>query len=358
MNSFLQRFIHSEAARITLSAVLFIIALIVVYYIYKFVLRKVRKVTAGTRTQVDDFLVELLRVPVLWLLFWLTFTIFSTYSFLSRTSFYDTLKNINTVLLVATVGWILIKFVQALFFYLEHKLSNDPLNTNRVRGEMTKMKIFERMIVVMIGVFTVAAALMTFDQVRSVGVSLLTSAGVAGIIVGLAAQKSIGAILAGIQIAITQPIRLGDQVIVQGENGTVEQINITYVIIKTWDGRRLIVPVSFFIDQTFQNWSLPTDNMLGTIFLYVDYSVPLDALRQEYTRLITANPKWDKKVSNLQVSNMLHDCMELRMLFSVADAGPIWDVQVEVREKMIDFINKNYPGSFVRRRVEDTQPEK
>jgi len=348
----LDKFIHSEAARITLSAVLFIVVLIVVYYLYKFALKKMRKFTAHTKNIIDDFMVELLRIPVLWLLFWLTFTIFSTYSFLSKTSFYNTLKDINTVLLVGTIGWILIKVVQAVFFYVEHKINNDPLNANRVRGELTKMKIFERMIVVMIGVITVAAALMTFDQVRTIGVSLLTSAGVAGIIVGLAAQKSIGAILAGIQIAITQPIRLGDQVVLQGENGTVEQINITYVIIKTWDGRRLIVPVSFFLEQTFQNWSLPTDQMLGTVYLYVDYAIPLEALRNEYNRVIQSIQKWDKKVSNLQVTNMQNDNIELRLLFSVSDAGSIWDVQVEVRERMVDFVTKNYPQSFVRTRIE------
>lgn len=345
------RFMHSEAARITLDAVLFIAVLILVYYIYKFVLRKVRNVTAHTRNTIDDFLVELLRVPVLWLLFWITFTIFSNYSFLSRTSFYGTLKDINTVLLIATIGWILVKFVQALFFYMEHKVNNDPLSANRAKGELTKMKIFERMIVVMIGVFTVAAALMTFDQVRTVGVSLLTSAGVAGIIVGLAAQKSIGAVLAGVQIAITQPIRLGDQVIVQGENGIVEQINMTYVVVKVWDGRRLILPINFFLDQPFQNWSLPTENMLGTVFLYVDYSIPLDALRAEYNRIIQSISRWDKKVSNLQVSNTTETYMELRILFSVPDASGLWDTQVEVRERMIDFINKNYPGSFVHTRI-------
>lgn len=343
-------FFNTELSHKVLSSVLFLAVLIIVYLIYKFILNKLRNRARKTISVVDDFIIDLLRIPVLWLLFWVTFKVFSSYSFISHTSFYDTLSQANNILLIGTIGWILIKGVKIMFYYFEHKLDIESPNNYSARGNLTKMKIFEGILVTLITVVTIAICLMTFDKVRSIGVSLLTSAGIAGIIAGLAAQKSIAAVFAGIQIALTQPIKLDDQVIVEGQSGRIEEITLTYVVVKLWDEKRLILPVTYFLENPFQNWTRNNSNILGTVFLYTDYSLPVDQLRNELNKLLESNPKWDKRVANIQVTDMKDDYMEIRILVSSGDSGSNFDLQVEIREKMIDFINKEYPGCFVKTR--------
>ena len=191
------------------------------------------------------------------------------------------------------------------------------------------------------------------DKIRAVGVSLLTSAGIAGIIVGFAAQKSLGMILAGIQLAIPQPIRLDDSVIVEGEMGVIEEIKLTYVVVRLWDQRRLILPVTYFLEKPFQNWTINSAQLLGTVYLYLDYGMPLEALRRETERILRDHPKWDGRASNVQVTDMKERYMEVRVLFSSSDSGSRWDLSVDVREKLLKFLQDNYPDCFVRTRIMD-----
>ena len=234
----------------------------------------------------------------------------------------------------------------------QNHLDLDSADNLNARRNLTKMKIFEGLIVALITLLTIAACLMSFDQVRSIGISLLTSAGIAGIIVGFSAQKSIATFLAGVQIAITQPIRLDDVVIVEGEWGRIEEITLTYVVVKIWDERRLVLPVNYFIEKPFQNWTKSSSNIMGTIFLYTDYSMPVDALRKQLDILLQDHPQWDKRVANIQVTDSKEQYMELRILLSSTDSSSNWDLRVDIREKMINFINKEYPGSFAKKRVE------
>lgn len=347
-----QDFFNSEAGHIISSSVLFILTLALVYVVYSIVLRFLRRKAAKTKNRVDDFVIDLMRVPVLWLLFWITFRIFSAYSFLSKTSFYGTLSKIGNMLLILTIGWILIKVVRAIFYYYENKLNTDAADSAKSRGGLTKMKIFEGIFVAIITVVTVALCLMTFDKIRAIGVGLLSSAGIAGIIAGFAAQKSIGAIFAGIQIALTQPIRLDDQVVVEGQNGIIEEITLTYVVVKLWDEKRLILPVNYFLDNPFQNWSRNSTNILGTVFLYTDYSIDVNAIRKQLNTILENHPKWDKRVANVQVTDIRDNCVEIRILLSSSTSGYNADLQVDVREKMIDFITKEYPGCLVKTRLE------
>ena len=157
--------------------------------------------------------------------------------------------------------------------------------------------------------------------------------------------------LAGIQLAITQPIRLDDKVIVEGETGTIEEIKLTYVIVNLWDQRRLILPVTYFLENPFQNLTIKTPQLLGTIYFYVDYCMPLNALREELNRVLKGNPLWDGQVSNLQVTDMKANYMELRVLLSSRDSGTRWDLQVDVREKMVKFMQEKYPECFVKTRI-------
>jgi small-conductance mechanosensitive channel len=205
---------------------------------------------------------------------------------------------------------------------------------------------------VIVALLALAFILFQFDEVRELGMGLLTSAGVAGIIIGLAAQKSIANLLAGFQIAFTQPIRIDDVVIVEGEWGRIEEITLTYVIVRIWDERRLVVPLRYFIEKAFQNWTRKTAQLLGTVYLYVDYRLPIDSLRKELDRLLEENDLWDGRVSKIQVTDSKQDNVEIRALMSAANAGDAWDLRCEIREQLIAFIQKEYPDSLPRMRIE------
>jgi small-conductance mechanosensitive channel len=194
--------------------------------------------------------------------------------------------------------------------------------------------------------------LMTFPAIRRFGASLLASAGVAGLIVGLAARETISSLLAGIQVALTEPIRLDDVVIVEGEWGRIEEIRMTYVVVRIWDERRLVVPLSYFIEKPFQNWTRKTANILGTVFLYVDYAVPVDEVREQLHRILKDSGLWDGKVWNLQVTDATERTMQLRALMSAPDSSTAWDLRCDVREKLIEFLQREYPGSLPVTRAE------
>ncbi|WP_087880559.1 mechanosensitive ion channel family protein [Parabacteroides sp. Marseille-P3160] len=343
---------YIELSRILLSSGLFIAALAIVYLLYKIIIRKLKARAQRTKGLADDMIIDLLKVPLLWLCFWILFKIFSSYSFLSDVTFAETLSHINDILLILTVGWILIKSVNILFYRLQSKQDISKEDNLNARSNLTKMKIFEKIIVSIISLISVGVCLMTIDSVKSIGVSLLTSAGIAGIIVGFAAQKSIATVLAGIQIAITQPIRLDDVVIVEGEWGRIEEITLTYVVVKIWDERRLVLPIIYFLEKPFQNWTRNTSQILGTIFLYVDYSLPVDDLRKQLQLYVKDNPRWDGRVANIQVTDAKQNYKELRVLLSGRDSSLNWDLRVEIREKLLDYINANYPDSFVKIRLE------
>jgi small-conductance mechanosensitive channel len=187
--------------------------------------------------------------------------------------------------------------------------------------------------------------------VRQFGASILASAGIAGIVVGFAAQRSIATLLAGFQIALTQPIRIDDVVIVEKEWGRIEDITLTYVVVRVWDLRRLVVPITYFIEQPFQNWTRSSADILGTVFLYVDYSVPLEPLRAEFTRILEHSRFWDGKVNVLQVTNAKEQTLEIRALASAADASLAWDLRCEIREKLITFVQQTFPDSLPRLRA-------
>jgi len=202
-------------------------------------------------------------------------------------------------------------------------------------------------------IIAISISLLTFEQARTIGLSLLTSAGIIGIIVGFAAQKSIGLILAGIQIAITQPIRLDDVVIVEGEWGRIEEITLTYVVVKIWDERRLVLPITWFLEKPFQNWTRTNADIIGTIFIKVDYTFPVESLRIAIPEMLKGNINWDGRVFNVQVTDTDERSKEVRVLLSSSDSSKNWDLRTEIREKLIDFINENYPDTFAKIRIKN-----
>jgi len=269
------------------------------------------------------------------------------------------LKHINLLILIFGITFGIVRLIRILKYLLLKQYDINVEDNLRSRKLHTQYTVIERILIFIIIIFALGVALMTFESIRKVGISLFASAGVAGLIIGLAAQKVIGSVLAGIQIAFTQPIRLDDVVIVENEWGWIEEITITYVVIRLWDKRRLVVPSSYFIEKPFQNWTRVSADILGTVFLYMDYNVPLDKLREEQTRILNSTPLWDKKINIIQVTNTTEESMEIRSLVSAKDSPTAWDLRVLLREKLIEFLREKYPESLPRSRIEiqkDTKP--
>lgn len=226
----------------------------------------------------------------------------------------------------------------------------------QARKVYTQVHVISKTLYVIIGLFTVASVLMLFEEVRRFGASLLASAGVVGIIAGFAAQKTIANLFAGFQIAMTQPIRLDDVVVVEGEWGRVEEISLTYVVIHIWDDRRLVVPLGYFIDKPFQNWTRASAQLLGSVFMWVDYSLPLDQLRAALKQIIEPHPLWDKRFWNVQVTDTTEKSMQIRVLATTADSSKGWDLRCDIREKLIAYVQQNHPGSLPQLRLHESGP--
>jgi small-conductance mechanosensitive channel len=220
------------------------------------------------------------------------------------------------------------------------------------RKHITQVRVLERVMDVVIVIVTIGFALMTFDAVRQYGVTLFASAGVAGIVAGLAARPVLSNFLAGVQLAVAQPIRIDDAIIVENESGKVEEITFSYVVVRLWDLRRMVVPLSYFIEKPFQNWTRTGGELIGSVFLYVDHTAPIDAIRKKLIEIVTQSGLWNGKVVSLQVSDCKETTIELRALVSANNASAAWDLRCDVREKLIDFLQREYPSALPRRRNE------
>ncbi|WP_346861922.1 mechanosensitive ion channel domain-containing protein [uncultured Draconibacterium sp.] len=264
----------------------------------------------------------------------------------------------GSVLFIISLAWMVLAGIRTLKRILVLRFDISKEDNLKSRKFQTQFNILERIIVFMVIIVSIGLILMLFDDVKRIGISLFASAGIAGIIIGFAAQRIIATVIAGLQIAITQPIRIDDVVIIENEWGRIEEITLTYVVVKIWDLRRLIVPSTYFFEKPFQNWTRNSADILGTVFIYTDYHVSFDALRAELTRLLEASPLWDKKVNVLQVTDAKQNGVEVRALMSAKDSPTAWDLRVYVREKLIDFLQKNYPESLPRTRISIEGKEK
>jgi small-conductance mechanosensitive channel len=263
----------------------------------------------------------------------------------------DVLTTLRKSLVVVFISLIIIEIVRILKKRLLKRYDISKEDNLKSRKLHTQINLLEKVIVFVIVIIAVGLVLMSIEGIREIGIGIFASAGVAGIIIGLSAQKIVGTLLAGIQIAITQPFRVDDAVVVENEWGWIEEINLTYVVVRIWDKRRLVLPTSYFIEKPFQNWTRTSADILGTVFIYTDYTISFEALRKELTRLLNSTDLWDKKVNVLQVTDSKESNVEIRLLVSAKDSPTTWDLRVFIREKMIEFIQKNYPESLPRTRV-------
>jgi small-conductance mechanosensitive channel len=264
---------------------------------------------------------------------------------------YANLHKLADIVLMITFAGLLMGVVRIGEDYVYHTYNIKKGDNLRERKIRTQLQFIRRLAVILIFVVTTCLILMSFDGLRKVGTSLLTGVGVGGIIVGFAAQKSLSSFLAGFQIAFTQPIRIDDVLIVEGEWGRVDEITLTYVVLKIWDKRNLVIPISYFIEKPFQNWTRSGSDLIGTVFIYLDYTVPLDSLRTELDRLLSLTPLWNKATKVLQVTDLTDKTIEVRALLSANNSSEAFDLRCYVREGLLEFVQKNYPEALPTLRV-------
>ncbi|MFC4169132.1 mechanosensitive ion channel family protein [Teichococcus aestuarii] len=262
------------------------------------------------------------------------------------------LRHVLLVCFIGLVGWVMLTALRIWTTVYLRRFKLDAEDNLLARKHATQSRILQRVAASLIVVVTAAAALMTFDGVRQYGVSLLASAGAAGLVVGLALQPVLKNLIAGIQLAITQPIRLEDAVIVEGEWGNIEEISSTYVVVRLWDWRRMVLPLAYFIEQPFQNWTREGAALIGTVMMYVDHTAPVPAMRAKLEEVARASRLWDGRVVSLQVTDFKQGTMEVRLLVSASNAGRAFDLRCEVREKMIGWLQAEHPHALPRQRAE------
>jgi small-conductance mechanosensitive channel len=262
------------------------------------------------------------------------------------------LARLLLIAVIGLVGWTAITALNIAADLYLRQFSIDTDDNLLARKHLTQVRVLMRAADVLVVIITFGAALMTFEPVRQYGVSLFASAGVAGIIAGLAARPVLSNLFAGVQLAMTQPIRIDDAVFVENEWGTIEEINATYVVVRLWDWRRMIVPLTYFIEKPFQNWTRENSALIGSAFIYVDYRAPVAAIREKFTAIVKQSKNWDGRVVSLQVTDAKEHTIELRALMSATSAGNAFDLRCEVREQLVDFLQKECPQALPRQRTE------
>lgn len=257
------------------------------------------------------------------------------------------------IFLIICFAWLLIRFVRVMQDFIHYKVDIHRVTDNlRQRRWLTQLMYIRRVISIIIIILTIGAVLLTFETMRKLGTGLLTGVGIGGVIIGFAAQRSLGNLLAGFQIAFTQPIRIDDEVVVEGQFGTIEEITLTYVVVKIWDERRMVLPINYFIEKPFENWTRTTSAMHGTVYLYADFGFPVDWLRTEFRRLVADHPLWDKRTASLVVTDLKQNVLEIRLLVSGSKSGNVFDLRCYLREQLIKAVAEQYPQHLPTTRTE------
>lgn len=262
------------------------------------------------------------------------------------------IEGVLSLLLTAALGWLAFNLTRTINDVVAERYDLSAADNLKAREVHTRVRLLQRILAATIVTVTVSMILMAIPGIRQIGITLFASAGIAGIIAGLAARPVLSNLFAGTQVALTQPIRIDDVVIVEGEWGWIEEIRMTFVVVRIWDLRRLIVPLSYFIQTPFQNWTRKSADILGTVFLYTDYTVPVNRVREELRRILQGSDLWDGKVWGLQVTNTTERAVELRALMGARNSGDAWDLRCHVREGLIEFLQREYPQALPHLRAE------
>jgi small-conductance mechanosensitive channel len=255
-------------------------------------------------------------------------------------------RHAGTLLLILAFGWLLLSLIAVLDESLRERAVagvRDEIRANRI---LTRVGIFRRVLTTLIAVLTAAGMMATFEEGRAIGASILASAGIAALVLGIAARPAAESLISGLRVALTEPIHIDDVVIVEGEWGRIEEITSAYVVVRIWDRRRLIVPLGYFLEKPFQNWTRSGTDLLAQVTLEVDYSTPVDKVREQAGRIVTSSKLWDKGFWNLQVTEADERTMRLRVLASTANSDNAWNLRWEIREKLITYLQEHHPWAL------------
>jgi small-conductance mechanosensitive channel len=334
-----------------LSAAVLAGALILGIIIHRVFFAILTRVTKHTKSTVDDIFVQHSRnpsrcvFPLLMVFLALPVAELPT----AATNFFG---HIFSLALIASVAWLAAALTKVLRDAVAIRFKIEEQDNLRARRVHTQIMMLRRITNVIIVIITIGLMLMTFPAIRHLGTTLFASAGIVGIVAGIAARPALANLIAGVQIALAEPIRIDDVVIVEGEWGRIEEITTTYVVVRIWDLRRLVLPLAYFIEKPFQNWTRISADLLGTVFIYADYTAPVEEIRAEVLRILKSSDSWDGKVWNLQVTDATEHSIQLRALMSAANSSAAWDLRCLVRERLIVFLQANYPQCLPRTRAE------
>ncbi|MCB2061567.1 MAG: mechanosensitive ion channel family protein [Novosphingobium sp.] len=328
------------------------IAIVVALLAHHLLFRAMRRLARASENEADNILVKRLARPTRYSLIALALVLAAR----ETPALEGAWEKVAGFVMPALVGWVGLAILHALVDAMI--LRNDiTVEDNRdARRKRTRLAIFSRIATFVVVFLTIALMLLSIPGVRQIGITLMASAGLAALAVGAAAQPALKAIIGGFQMALTEPISIDDVVIMDGEWGWIEDIRTTYVVVKLWDRRRLVVPTTKFLEESFQNWTKQSSQLIGTVFIYLDPATDIGPIREEYTRQIKAHRLWDQQAQILQVTDTEPDAIQVRLLMSAKDSPTLFDLRCEIRESMLAWIRENQPEAIVRRRLETTAP--
>ena len=306
-----------------------------------------RRVVGSSNSAADNIVVRHLARPAMWAMVALGIVLTAR----EVPMLDDVWAKIAGFVMPALVGWMAVAIMSAFVKSVELHLDLQAEDNLRARQRQTRLRILSRIATFVIVFVTVGLMLLSIPGVRDIGMTLMASAGLAALAVGAAAQPALKSLIAGVQMALTEPIRLGDAVIIGNEWGYIEDIRTTYVVVKVWDERRLVVPTSKFLEEIFQNWTKTTSQLLGTVYLYVDPATKLDPIRAKFLELVEANDRWDGRVKHMQVTDLARDAIEVRLLMTAKDSPTLYDLRCDIREALIQWLAAEMPEALVRSRV-------
>lgn len=332
------------------STAILVAAAAVGWLLYRLLFRVLRSVAARTETRWDDVTIRHVAVPSKALAVVLLVNVA-----LPATAYAPGVRAaLGTVLglaLVAVIAWIAVAALRAGQEIVLEQYDTSVADNLQARKVHTQIDIVRKILTVLVAILALAAMLLQFDRLREIGTGILASAGLAGVILGFAAQRTLSNLLAGFQLALTQPIRIDDVLVVEGEWGRVEEITLTYVVVRIWDERRLVLPISHFIEKPFQNWTRTSAEILGTVHLQLDYTVPVEDVRRKLGDLLEASEHWDGEVWRLHTTDSTARTLELRALMSARDSATAWELRCEIREKIVAWLREEHPEALPRVRA-------
>lgn len=332
----------------TLVAVLVVvIAVVIALVVHAVLFRVLRRFAKASDTDADNLVVRRLARPSRWALVALAIVLAAR----ETPALAAVWQRAGGLVMPLLVGWMALAIVNAFVDAMVIRADISMADNRRNRRRRTRITIFGRIATFVIVFLTVGLMLLSIPGVRDIGVTLMASAGLAALAVGAAAQPALKALISGFQMALTEPVVIGDAVIIGGEWGWIEEIRTTYVVVKVWDERRLVVPTNKFLEEIFQNWTKTTSQLLGTVMLYVDPHASLDPIRQKFFEIVEGNERWDGRVKHMQVTELTRDAIEVRFLMTAKDSPTLFDLRCDVREALIQWIARDMPEAVVRSRV-------